>query len=446
MVDLPAHRREILSIHMGQCGLQTSARIWQQAAKDNDIAMTGFAEDAQKMVYANEYMYETTVGNFLPRALFVDTEPTVIDFLMSSSAKKFYSCPNHIIKGKEGAANNFARGYNMGAKKIHHEVCMKLRRELEKCDHCIGMYTYHSVGGGTGSGYATKFYEEVTNTFGNKRTTITFMNKPSNAFSQTVEPINACLSISQIHKASDIKFAYDNQSLYNLLVGTLNLDAPTYRDMNELLALLYSNMAYAIKTDYDLPHIYSNAVPFPSINFLSVALLPLKAKNISRPPQDIWNLTFDAFSTNQEMINIDLTKGKYMACSVLYRGDTDVKKLFSSLCQIRDQEAFVSWMPTGFKCSYVPQSFRAIDDGVLDSGAGRVSLTKISNHTAFGHVFEVMQERMNLMLSKRAFVHWYFDEGMIEQQFMDCNDVIGNIIQVYDDCIKVDKDQEAFGG
>jgi tubulin alpha len=434
--------REILSIHIGQCGLQTSARIWQQAARDNGIAETGFAEDIEApMLYAHDYMYETTSGNFLPRALFIDTEPTVIENLQSSSAKKFFQCPNHIIKGREGAANNFARGYNMGAKKIHLEVCMKLQRELEKCDNCIGMYTYHSVGGGTGSGYATKFYEEVANTFGRKRTTITFMAKPSNAFSQTVEPINACLSLSQIHKASDIKFAYDNQSLYNLLVGTLGVQNPTFRDMNELIALLYSNLASAIKTDYDLPHIYSNAVPFPSINFLSVALLPLKLKNSSRAPQDIWNLTFDAFSTNQEMVNIDLTKGKYMACSILYRGETDVKKLFSSLCQIREQNAFVSWMPTGFKCSYVPHSYKCISEGILDDGQGRVSLSKISNHTAFGHVFEVMQERMNLMLSKRAYVHWYFDEGMVEQQFMDCNDVIGNIIQVYDDCIKVDEDQ-----
>jgi hypothetical protein len=89
----------------------------------------------------------------------------------------------------------------------------------------------------------------------------------------------------------------------------------------------------------------------------------------------------------------------------------------------------------------VETPYASIDSGILDSSAGRVSLSKISNHTAFGHVFEVMQERMNLMLSKRAYVHWYFDEGMIEQQFMDCNDVIGNIIQVYDDCIKVDKDE-----
>merc|ERR1719359_532750 len=97
-------------------------------------------------------------------------------------------------------------------------------------------------------------------------------------------------------------------------------------------------------------------------------------------------------------------------------------------------------MPTGFKCSYVSETYTAIREGILDDGQGRVSLSKISNHTAFGNVFEVMQERMNLMLSKRAYVHWYFDEGMVEQQFMDCNDVIGNIIQVYDDCIKVDED------
>ena len=49
-----------------------------------------------------------------------------------------------------------------------------------------------------------------------------------------------------------------------------------------------------------------------------------------------------------------------------------------------------------------------------------------------------MQERMNVMLSKRAYIHWYLDEGMNQQQFKDVNDVVSALIGIYDDCINAD--------
>ena len=45
-------------------------------------------------------------------------------------------------------------------------------------------------------------------------------------------------------------------------------------------------------------------------------------------------------------------------------------------------------------------------------------MTKISTHTAMGRVFEKLQEQMNVLLSKRAFSHWYLDTGMEEQDFL----------------------------
>jgi hypothetical protein len=49
----------------------------------------------------------------VPRAIFVDLEPTVIDEVHTCSYRQLFH-PEHLISGKEDAANNFARGHYTG--------------------------------------------------------------------------------------------------------------------------------------------------------------------------------------------------------------------------------------------------------------------------------------------------------------------------------------------
>lgn len=49
----------------------------------------------------------------MPRAVFVDLEPTVIDEVRSGPYRQLFH-PEQLISGKEDAANNFARGHYTG--------------------------------------------------------------------------------------------------------------------------------------------------------------------------------------------------------------------------------------------------------------------------------------------------------------------------------------------
>lgn len=49
----------------------------------------------------------------MPRAIFVDLEPTVIDEVRSGTYRQLFH-PEQLISGKEDAANNFARGHYTG--------------------------------------------------------------------------------------------------------------------------------------------------------------------------------------------------------------------------------------------------------------------------------------------------------------------------------------------
>jgi hypothetical protein len=68
----------------------------------------GVARDA-----FNTFFSETSAGKHVPRALFVDLEPTVIDEVKTGPYRQLFH-PEQLISYKEDAANNFARGHYTG--------------------------------------------------------------------------------------------------------------------------------------------------------------------------------------------------------------------------------------------------------------------------------------------------------------------------------------------
>jgi len=56
----------------------------------------------------NTFFSETGAGKHVPRAVFLDLEPTVIDEVRTGTYRQLFH-PEQLITGKEDAANNFAR-------------------------------------------------------------------------------------------------------------------------------------------------------------------------------------------------------------------------------------------------------------------------------------------------------------------------------------------------
>ena len=57
----------------------------------------------------NTFFSETGAGKHVPRAVFLDLEPTVIDEVRTGTYRQLFH-PEQLISGKEDAANNYARG------------------------------------------------------------------------------------------------------------------------------------------------------------------------------------------------------------------------------------------------------------------------------------------------------------------------------------------------
>src|SRR2546430_14363891 len=78
----------------------------------------------------NTFFSETGAGKHVPRAVFVDLEPTVVDEVRTGTYRQLFH-PEQLITGKEDAANNYARGhYTVGKEIIGKSRCVAAE------DHC----------------------------------------------------------------------------------------------------------------------------------------------------------------------------------------------------------------------------------------------------------------------------------------------------------------------
>lgn len=65
------------------------------------------------------FFSETSAGKYVPRAVFLDLEPTVVDEVRTGTYRQLFH-PEQLISGKEDAANNFARGHYTSMRSMLH--------------------------------------------------------------------------------------------------------------------------------------------------------------------------------------------------------------------------------------------------------------------------------------------------------------------------------------
>ena len=115
----------------------------------------------------NTFFSETGAGKHVPRAVYVDLEPTVCDEVRTGTYRQLYH-PEQIISGKEDAANNYARGHYTIGKEIVDLVLDRVRKLADNCTGLQGFLIFHATGGGTGSGLGALLLERLSVDYGRK--------------------------------------------------------------------------------------------------------------------------------------------------------------------------------------------------------------------------------------------------------------------------------------
>eukprot|EP00913_Durusdinium_trenchii_P012546 g11781.t1 len=269
----------------------------------------------------------------------VDLEPTVVDEVRTGTYRQLFH-PEQLISGKEDAANNFARGHYTIGKEIVDLVLDRIRKLADNCTGLQGFCVYNACGGGTGSGLGCLMLERLSVDYGKKsKISFTVWCCPQVA-TAVVEPYNTVLCVHSLLEHTDVTIMYDNEALYDICRRNLDIERPTYTNLNRLIAQIISslNLGSAQKT------------------------------HVAGQPQ-----------------------------AGQLQGDVVPKDVNAAVATIKTKRTiqFVDWCPTGFKCGINYQPPTVVPGG--DLAKVMRACCMISNSTAIAEVFSRIDHKFDLM-------------------------------------------------
>jgi tubulin alpha len=253
-----------------------------------------------------------------------------------------------------------------------------------------------------------------------------------------VEPYNCILCSHALLEHCDVSVSLDNEALYDICRRSLDIERPTYTNLNRLISQTISSLTASLRFDgalnVDVTEFQTNLIPYPRIHFCMTSYAPvISAEKAYHEQLSVAELTNSVFEPASMMTKCDPRHGKYMACALLYRGDVVPKDVNAAVATIKTKRTiqFVDWSPGGFKVGINYQPPTVVPGGDLAKVMRAVCM--VSNSTAIAEVLARLDHKFDLMYSKRAFVHWYVGEGMEEGEFSEAREDLAALEKDYEE-------------
>jgi tubulin epsilon len=301
--------REVVSIHVGQCGNQIASAFWNllllehENTPDDDPTLSSFFYYLPNPKYSSKGPSHVMKA----RALLIDMECGVLQETMRSSLGSLFD-ETQFIMDVSGAGNNYAHGFYGYGQQYHGHLLEGIRHNVEKCESLQAFFLTHSLGGGTGSGLGSYFLTVLADEFP-KITKIATSVYPSEENDVITSPYNTILATRELITNADCVFPLSNSSLF----AVHQLESPSKSDkaatatvssaqsdvvistkggkgnsglkkkkergfdeINLIAARMLCNLTapsrFHGEMNVDLNEIYTNLIPFPNLHFLTTAL------------------------------------------------------------------------------------------------------------------------------------------------------------------------------
>eukprot|EP01083_Nonionella_stella_P218302 782938_1 len=479
--------RGIISLDVGQCGIQFGNTVWQQYLAEHNIKLDGSLTPTDtNMEIRLDSFFDEIDSLYFPRSIMIDSEPDIIDNICNSKYSTHFRT-DYMISGQESSANNCAKGYYTVGKQLMHQITDKIRLLADRCDTIEGFIMNHSVMGGTGSGVGALVLETLSDDY-KKTSKIGYDIYDENRSTYSMQPYNALFSNYFLLEHTDISFTFDNKKASKLCRDYLHIRAPSVMNINCLLSKVVSGstLSFRSDTDYSMGNSFvemqNNLVVFPRFHFMISSFAPIvtdpNVSNILVPTNTNRSLLNgfmrdNAAQYNTDVVNIisdycvqikksyyindnaaavqsisemffdptfftvscdgyQVEEDKFMSVYTLYRGDFRWKELNATAPWIKSRQkvSFIEWCPIGWKRSMNGSLPSIIDNDVMISR--KYSGTMIGNNVCISNFFgNRVNKKFDKLYSKKSFIEKYCANGMEQDLFQTYREELQGLTQDY---------------
>jgi tubulin gamma len=231
----------------------------------------------------------------------------------------------------------------------------------------------------------------------------------------------------------------DNGALNRIAADTLNVQAPTFAQTNQLLSTVMSaatsTLRYPGYLHNDLASILASLIPVPKCHFLATAYTPFTNDTVEAAKLVRKTTVLDVMRRLLQPKNrMITTKPSKTSCYVsllnIIQGDVDPTDIHKALLRIRERN-LANFLPGGPASLQVSLSRRS---PYLKESSTRISGLMLANHTSVASVLSNSLAHMNKLLSRKAFVDQYRKHPMFNDsldEFTDAAYVVKDIIDNY---------------
>ncbi|VDL85596.1 unnamed protein product [Schistocephalus solidus] len=334
--------------------------------------------------------------------------------------RNFFAAVN-LISGAEDAASNFGRGYFHLSSDLLQPSTNSMRKLAEQCDGLQGIMFHRAYGGGTGTGFACSLLSALNEEYF-KTPCIDLGIMPSLTMAcGPVEPYNALLSCEIPIEDVSLAMMMDNKALMNVCGKKLATYRPTFTNFNRIIAQTMSGLTASFRfsglSNMNICDLRTNLVPYPEAHFALSAFAPFCVQeSLDRWAPTTGHLTDEVFSPANQLISHNGEQPIYLSCCVFYRGKTSVREVNATLERMRRSGdlPLVDWCPTGFKVS---ARHLVLTVGLYRIGQSGTSVVALHNSTLFRDPLHNLVHAFNMLIERRAFLHWFLAEGLEEDEF-----------------------------
>ncbi|EUB56970.1 Tubulin alpha-8 chain [Echinococcus granulosus] len=441
--------REIIFLHIGQTGIQVGHAMWELACLEHNVGRDGtpvsLSQDDGLSI--DSLFVHCSNGNYTPRALLIDLDPTVVDEVRVGHYRNLWNTSN-LFGGREDAASNYARAYYSQSLCRLPGVLDRIRVLTEQCECLNSFKLVYSANGGTGSGLTAAILEELACNYGKKHRLATAIY-PSPMFSQiVVEPYNATLHTSSTIDFCDCVTLADNQAIHRILGIHSGPNSAGYTVTNRLLARLINALCLSHRYNFmgqqkvDIGELLTNLVPYPRIHFPTMAYAPFfnqMAASFETPT--VTQMLERIYDQDNQLSSICIRNQPFIACALLFRGNISPFEVNDALKTIKcnKKAEFVDWCPTGFKTgiNFTPP-IEVPCEGF--PGLDTICINMISHNVGIREAWIRTADHFSKLYCKRAFIHWFVSEGLEESEFLESQETLASIINDYEEIGKSLKD------